>query len=206
MKEKDNMTRTTIALAAIAALAVPQLAQATVTPECTTTGVKLTWHDFRPGLHAVTYSVDGQVPTTRLQVSNGTTTDVPLPGVAPYSTVTIRESWGPSPRESLVIQTTARCEPVPPVAPEPPTTTPEPPVPPQDSTPPPAPPAKPVTCAQLRARGAGIRWLRARGCVTPPKRCPKGTVRRVIRPSQGAPRAVCVRSTPPRRVSPPVTG
>lgn len=201
------MTRAALAAAGVATLALVAPASATINPACTPDGVQLTWTGFRPGPHAVTYSIDGLVPVTRLVVENGTVTRVPLPNVAPWSTVTIRESWGPRTSESMTFSVTVRCEPVPPPPPPPPPVDTPPPTQEDSTPPPPAPPkkAKP-TCAQLRKAGAGVRWLRLYGCVTPPKRCPRGTVRRVIRPDQGAPRVVCVRPTPRPRPTPTVTG
>lgn len=66
------------------------------------------------------------------------------------------------------------CGPTPAPTPLPPETVP---LPPPPIMPPPVivpPPITPLNCAQLRATGAGPKWLKARGCVKPPVsyRCP----------------------------------
>ena len=215
------MTTRRMILAGLAvAIAAPAVAQATVTTTCTTEGVDVTWTGFRPGLHTVTIEAPGFLPRQTLRVGNGTVTSLAFPMVAPFTVVRLVESWGPGPRETVETTSPARCieVPPPPVVDPPPTappvpTTPTPPPPPpvvEDSTPtPPAPPAKPtptrkpLTCAQLRARGAGTVTLRKRGCVVvKPKVCRKGWTRRGVRVG-GTVYVTCI---PPRRNVVAVTG
>ena len=88
----------------------------------------------------------------------------------------------------------------------------------RDPTPPPVPPvpeATPqprLTCADLRARGAGIKWLRRFGCVTPPRAdrpCPPA-LRNVLRNGAGARWVRIARErgciAPAPVPAPPVTG
>ena len=212
------MTNRRMILAGLAvALAAPTVAHGTVTTTCTPTGVDVTWSGFRPGVHTVTIEAPGLLPRQTLRVSNGTVTSLPFPTVAPFTVVRLVESWGPGPRETAETSTPVRCVEVPPpppppvVDPPPPPPVDPPPAPPvvEDSTPPaptapPArPPRKPLTCAQLRVKGASAATLRRRGCVVvKPKVCRAGWTRRAVRVGG----TVYVSCIPPRRRDVAVTG
>lgn len=216
-------TRRMIIAGLAVALAAPAVAHGTVTTTCTPNGVDVTWFGFRPGVHTVTIEAPGLLPRQTLRVSNGTVTSLAFPMVAPFTVVRLVESWGPGPRETAETTTPVRCvvlpppppppvvDPPPPAPPAPPTPVP-PPTPPvvEDSTPtPPATPVKPptprkpLTCAQLRARGAGTVTLRKRGCVVvKPRVCRAGWTRRAVRVG-GTVYVTCI---PPRRHVVAVTG
>lgn len=111
------------------------------------------------------------------------------PAVAGNRDAVFNITWLSDTNGGRIIRTTLDCPvPEPPVVPPAPPVAPEPPVdptPPQVTTPttptPPVPPKPRVkTCAELKAAGAGRKWLERRGCVKPIKRCPSWKYRVVV--------------------------
>lgn len=202
-----------IAAAAAAVLTIPATAAGNVAATCTTDGVAVTLTGFT-GTHQVPWTVTqgGRQVAAGTQTVTGTTTfTVPTPGVT--GQVVVRASWGPVPtRDTGTAVTGTGCAPTPPAAPEPTPAVLEPPAapaPPVVTIAPPIPtpvvvPAKRPTCAQLRARDVGAKYLVRNGCArassTSARACRAGTFRVVVRG-----RTYCLASRP-RPVRPAVTG
>lgn len=140
-------------------------------------------------------TVNGQTHVTGSRVVRRTgAINIPL-AITGTKDVVFNVSWVSDLNDRRVLRDTLVCpEPTPPVIdpPPPPAPTDPPPVittpvvtPPPVPTPPKPVKPKPLNCVQLKAAGAGINWLRKRGCVktstTVVKACPPGKHRKYLR-------------------------